>query len=144
MKCLWLVAVLSAAALASCGGGDDDTGGGGEVGGAGTADRPPAETDSSNAPQRIEMSEFAFSPGDLQLERGDDLLAVNVGQTPHNLTIEKGGGRDEAGRGLAATSDLAADAMERLPVDVAPGEYTLVCTLPGHRDAGMVGKIVVE
>ena len=74
MKCLCLVAVLSAAALAGCGGGDDDTGGGGEVGGAGTADRPPAETDSSNAPQRIEMSEFAFSPGDLQLERGDDLL----------------------------------------------------------------------
>ena len=34
--------------------------------------------------------------------------------------------------------------MERLPVDVASGEYTLVCTLPGHRDAGMVGKIVVE
>lgn len=70
--------------------------------------------------------------------------AVNVGQTPHNLTIEEGGGRDEAGRGLVATSDLAADAMERLPVEVAPGEYTLVCTLPGHRDAGMVGKIVVE
>jgi len=63
-------------------------GGGGEVGG--TADRP-AETGSSNAPQRIEMREFAFSPGDLQVERGDDLLAVNVGQTPHNLTIEEGG-----------------------------------------------------
>ncbi|MBA3262141.1 MAG: hypothetical protein H0T69_06675 [Thermoleophilaceae bacterium] len=43
--------------------------------------------------------------------------AVNVGQTPHNLTIEEGGGRDEAGRGLVATSDLAADAMERLPVE---------------------------
>ena len=48
------------------------------------------------------------------------------------------------GARAAATSDLAADAMERLPVEVAPGEYTLVCTLPGHRDAGMVGKIVVE
>jgi len=142
MKRLGLVAVLSAAALAGCGGGDDDTGGGGEAGG--TPDRRPAETGSTNAPQRIEMREFAFLPGDVQVERGDGLLAVNVGQTPHNLTFEEGGGGGEAGRRLAATSDLAADAMERLPVEVAPGEYTLVCTLPGHRDAGMVGKIVVE
>lgn len=127
MRTRRLGVLVAAAVIGGCGGGD---GGGGE--------REP-EGGGSNSPQRVEMSEFAFSPDEVRVEAGDGILAVNVGSTPHNLTIERSRGSE-----LAATSDIAPEAMERLTVEVDPGEYTLVCTVEGHREAGMVGKIVVE
>ncbi len=131
MRAQALGIVVAAALIGGCGG--DDGGGGGSG-----AEREPKRS-TGNAPQRVEMSEFAFSPETVRVKRGDGIAAVNVGSSPHNLTIERSEGRE-----LAATKDISADAMERLPVDVKPGKYTLVCTVPGHREAGMVGKIVVE
>lgn len=131
MRARTLGIVVVAAFVGGCGGDDGGDNGNG-------AEREP-KGNTGTAPQRVEMSEFSFSPEKVRVKRGDGILAVNVGSSPHNLTIERSKGRE-----LAATKDISADAMERLPVDVEPGDYTLVCTVPGHREAGMVGKIAVE
>lgn len=84
--------LLIAALIGGCGGGDDGGDGG---------EREP-EGGGGNSPQRVEMSEFAFSPAEVRAGAGDGILAVNVGSEPHNLTIERSRGRE-----LAATSDVA-------------------------------------
>ncbi len=131
MRARTLGIVVAAASVGACGGDDGGDNGKG-------AEREP-KGNAGSAPQRVEMSEFKFSPEKVRVKSGDGILAVNVGSSAHNLTIERSKGSE-----LAATKDISADAMERLPVDVEPGEYTLVCTVAGHREAGMVGKIVVE
>jgi FtsP/CotA-like multicopper oxidase with cupredoxin domain len=60
---------------------------------------------------------------------------VNGGTVPHNLSIT---GAD------IATSDLAGGESETLDLSsLEPGDYTMICTIPGHEDAGMTGTITV-
>lgn len=58
----------------------------------------------------------------------------NAGQVPHNLTVVEAD---------LATPDLSAGETATLDLSgLAPGSYTLVCTVPGHEAAGM--KTTVE
>ncbi len=47
-------------------------------------------------------------------------------------------------RKVAAIANLKPGETEELEVGLRAGAYTFVCTLPGHRDAGMVGRLVVK
>jgi FtsP/CotA-like multicopper oxidase with cupredoxin domain len=66
---------------------------------------------------------------------GGSLEVVNAGTVPHNLSIS---GTD------IATSDLAGGDSETLDLSgLEPGDYTMICTIAGHEDAGMTGTITV-
>jgi plastocyanin len=93
---------------------------------------------------RVELDEFSFAPPEVTVERGATVEAAKVASTAHNLTVERGGGRDEAGEELVASETFAGGERRTVEIDVAPGRYTLVCTVPGHREAGMVGTITVR
>jgi plastocyanin len=70
---------------------------------------------------------------------GDVLLALrNDSTVPHNIAIE---GSD--GRIIVGPSTTVAEATASVTVRLAPGTYRYICTVPGHREAGMDGTLNV-
>lgn len=93
-------------------------------------------------PQRIEIkgSEFKYEPKDVTARAGEITFVVtNTGSTDHNIVIQ-----DTAGRDLAQIPVISPGKTEELKVTLRPGNYRLVCTLPGHKEAGMVGTLKVQ
>jgi len=86
---------------------------------------------------RLELHarEMSYDPDAIAVEAGNvEVVLYNDGTVLHDLRI---GGEPfvlEAAAGQVATSQL--------PLD--PGSYELFCSLPGHRDAGMVGVLEVR
>jgi manganese oxidase len=91
---------------------------------------------SGGAPgETVAVSLADFSIGDASVGAGGALHVTNNGAAAHNLVI---GGTD------AATANLAAGASEHLPLDgIEPGSYTMYCSIPGHREAGMEAALTV-
>ena len=56
---------------------------------------------------------------------------VHAGKVTHNLTIQGGNHTPNIGPGKTAT----------LTVTLKKGSYTLYCSIPGHRQLGMVAKL---
>jgi plastocyanin len=63
--------------------------------------------------------------------------SVNDQPTDHNIAVD-GGGVDEKG---PVVKDGATSTIE---VDLKPGEYSFYCSVPGHREGGMEGKLTVK
>jgi FtsP/CotA-like multicopper oxidase with cupredoxin domain len=83
----------------------------------------------------IGLSEFALTPAAVSVPEGGSLTVTNNGTVAHNLSIE---GAD------LKTADLAAGESETLDLSaLAPGEYTIICAIPGHADAGMTGTLTL-
>jgi plastocyanin len=119
---------------AGCGGDDDDE----------EAAAPATETEAAGGGQTVDMTEYEFEPNDLTVSQGDSITAETTGNIEHNLTIEEGPDPEKPSKELAATPDVQPDDSADLTVDLDPGEYALVCTVPGHREQGMTGTIKVE
>ncbi len=86
---------------------------------------------------RVSMTEMAFSPDPIDLPRRDArLVIVNDGRVPHSFVIP------ELGKG---TPDLAAGEAMELDLTAQPaGTYTVLCDIPGHREAGMETTITLR
>ncbi len=122
-----LSAVLLAAALglAACGGGDD---GGGEASGGGGGG---GET------VTVVTSEFAFDPDDITIPADTDVtieLDNSDGGVEHDFTI------DEENVQIVADPGGTAEGT----VNVPAGDYTVYCSVPGHREAGMEASLTAE
>lgn len=80
---------------------------------------------------------FAYEPGEIRVRAGE-LVAMRLDNphgAPHSFDV------DELGVHVAMPSGQSALALFTAP---APGTYEFYCALPGHREAGMVGTLVVE
>lgn len=62
---------------------------------------------------------------------------TNRSTVPHNVTIA----RDSKTLGATKTS---AESTDRLTLRLAPGDYVFYCSVPGHRQSGMEGTLIVE
>ncbi len=100
---------------------------------------PPASTEAAGSPAEITVvgSEFQFEPARSQVKQGENvtLLFKNEGALSHNLTIRRLG---------VATETIQGDEQDR--IHFAPemrGTFRFVCTVPGHKEAGMVGSLTV-
>jgi plastocyanin len=111
------------------------TGDGGAAAQAGDEEAVDAEAAEDNA---VAMTEYAFGPDAVSVKAGESVTADNQGATVHNLTIFDGS--DE----LAGTEDVDPGQTDTLEVDVDPGTYEMICTIPGHEDLGMAGEFTVE
>jgi manganese oxidase len=84
----------------------------------------------------VELTEFALTPAALTVPAGGSLEVTNSGTAAHNLTVS---GTD------IASSDLAAGESETLDLSsLEPGEYEVICAIPGHADAGMKGTLTIS
>jgi plastocyanin len=86
----------------------------------------------------VAMTEYAFGPDSVTVAQGDTITAENEGAVVHNLTIVDG--EEE----LDGTEDVDGGSSADLKVDLDPGTYEMICTIPGHEDLGMAGEITVE
>jgi len=136
------VAAVSALGLVACGGGNDNsdttaaatppattTGGGG--GGAGGGSTVNISTPSG--------TELAYDQKSASAKAGSVTIDfTNNESIPHDVAIEAPSG-DTVGQ-----TDLVASGTANTTVDLQPGTYTFFCTVPGHREAGMVGPLTVK
>jgi plastocyanin len=79
-----------------------------------------------------------FEPSKLTAKAGSVTIDYdNPSPVDHSIAIEGGGETlDE--------SEIAADTTLTASADLEPGRFVYYCTVPGHREAGMVGTLTVE
>ncbi len=85
----------------------------------------------------ITQSEFKFTPASIELPAGVPLhlKLKNAGTVEHDFAIEKAGVKVLVKPGATATRNIQ---------ELEPGVYEILCTVPGHKEAGMVGTLTVK
>ena len=79
---------------------------------------------------------FAFDPA--EVPSGPVTFAVkNDGATVHDFKIT-GNGVDEK------TTYIQAGKDDSITADLKPGTYDYICTVPSHKELGMVGQLTVK
>jgi plastocyanin len=66
-----------------------------------------------------------------------EIDSKNASSTPHDIALE-GSGVKENGK------TVSNGGVSTISVSLKPGEYTYFCSLPGHREGGMEGKLTVK
>ncbi len=114
-----LVAVL----VSACGGGA----GGSTTGGAAAAQNVS-----------VTATEFKFDPSTINATPGQtiNLTVKNNGTTQHTWVLPQAN--------VKITVDPGKSASQTFTAPAAPGTYSFDCDVPGHKEAGMVGQLVVK
>ena len=122
-------------ALAACGGGEE------------SADTGAAETTEASVPNGDTVEISADPTGGLAFEESSvearepksgsvTISFTNDSSVPHDVRVEGPEGD------LGGTDVITGDSAEAT-VELEPGEYTLYCSVSGHREAGMEGTLTV-
>lgn len=93
---------------------------------------------SSSLPEvRVTMTDFKFAPNPIEIPAGRmvEFKLTNSGSVEHDLTA----------KGIGFHARVPAAKRESVPSGpFTAGTYDIYCALPGHREAGMIGRIVVK
>ena len=84
----------------------------------------------------IDMADIFFDPAEITIPADTEVVLsfTNVGVAVHDFT------QDDFGLKIV----LSPGESGELAVDLPAGEYEFYCSVPGHRQAGMVGTLIVE
>lgn len=129
MIVILMAAVLMAVLVAACGGGDEES------------TEAPASTESETGTEtagttiQVTAKEFSFDPADATAPADTDVTVevVNVGSIEHDWTIES------ESVAIPVTAGQTATGTVNLPA----GTYKVICSIPGHEEAGMKGTLTV-
>jgi len=142
LACVALIAL--ALGLAACGDDDDDSGAAPETTAAATTTAPATPTESTPsessgttlALQADPSGALAYVETELSAPAGSITFELtNASAVPHDVAVD----------GAEGASDEVTDgATAAFTVDLPAGTYEYYCTVPGHRQAGMVGTLTVE
>jgi len=94
------------------------------------------------APATIQLTarEFLYEPKEASSPAGDVIFVVkNSGAIEHNFVLE-----DQAQKRRAAIPVIDPGQTLEAKATLQPGTYTIYCSLPGHREAGMVATLHVR
>jgi uncharacterized cupredoxin-like copper-binding protein len=84
--------------------------------------------------------EFMFDPKDVVVGPGEIAFVVkNQGAIEHNLVLEVPGGKT-----VTQIAIIEPGQTTKVTVSLSAGVYTLYCSLPGHREAGMAATLRVR
>ena len=89
----------------------------------------------------VTLNDIFFEPTRLEIPSDTDvtITLINAGAGQHTFSINSlGPGR------IGVGPILLAEQTQELTLNAAPGEYEFYCQIPGHKDAGMVGTLVVR
>jgi len=153
--------LLAAVALVACGGGSssssEETG---AVAGAaheaeekaeeageeaeGKAEEVEKEAEKATGGSTVEVEadpsgNLAFTSKEITAKAGKDTIEfTNESPVPHDVKIENENGEELGG------TEITSEGTETAEVELKPGTYTYFCSVPGHRQAGMEGTLVVK
>lgn len=135
-----LVGALALVVSAACGGDDDDS-------------------DENSEEVRVVMSDqLRFDPAEIRVKAGEPVVLTldnSKSSTLHDFTVDEMsvmdvdegmGAEHEMGEETAALH-MAMDAGEKGEMrftPMEPGEYEFYCSVPGHAQGGMKGRLIVE
>jgi FtsP/CotA-like multicopper oxidase with cupredoxin domain/uncharacterized cupredoxin-like copper-binding protein len=84
---------------------------------------------------KVTLNEFKIDPAMVMVSEGGSVTVTNAGTVEHDLRV--------AGTGIK-TAMLKAGETDTLDVgDLKKGDYTLLCEVAGHADAGMKAMLMV-
>jgi plastocyanin len=85
----------------------------------------------------VEMIDINFNPKELTIPANTDVTInlVNKGVTAHNFNIDQLN---------VHSGDYSAGQTGTVTINAAPGTYEYYCSIPGHKEAGMVGTLTVQ
>jgi uncharacterized cupredoxin-like copper-binding protein len=91
---------------------------------------------------RVRAGEFFFDPASVTVPAGRivALTLQNFGQVEHDWLALEGGEAAIVDAYVYADAGETTTGVFTLP----EGTYTVICTIPGHREAGMVGTVTAE
>jgi len=81
---------------------------------------------------------LAYAFGAAEAEAGSlEIDSENKSSVDHNIALE--------GSGVSELGPVVKNGgVSKVSADVKPGEYTFFCSVPGHRQGGMEGKLTVK
>jgi uncharacterized cupredoxin-like copper-binding protein len=136
------VAAAIVLAVAGCGGSSKKT--------ASTPSTPattstPTQTQTTPAPApkgggtlTVGETEYKLNPSNPTAKAGAvTVTAKNDGSITHNLEVQGNGVEKK-------TADLQPGSSGSLKLNLKPGTYQIYCAIPGHKQLGMKGNLVVK
>jgi uncharacterized cupredoxin-like copper-binding protein len=121
--------------LAGCGGSSNSS--------SGNSSSEDTQAASGNVIQTIQISEkeYSISPNTVNLSKAGtyEFAVTNDGQITHAFNVEEGDGGDEAESGHIGPGQTK---TVRFTFS-GDGSFEMYCPVPGHKDKGMKGTIVV-
>lgn len=97
---------------------------------------PEAAAAQAGGQQVIELYDFYFTPDRFTISANSDVpvTIVNQGDAPHNFEIKE----------QDISVDVAPGQREEVVINLPPGTYKFICNVPGHKQVGMNGSLVVK
>ncbi len=111
----------------------------GEGGALATGGATPAtdgETPAATTTVEVASFDIYFEPNELTIPANTDVTVTlpNDGVTLHNFSIDA----------LDISVDIAPGETQEAIINAPAGEYEFYCNVPGHKEAGMVGTLIVS
>lgn len=102
----------------------------------GTPEATPTACNSAASEVTIELVDIAFKPAEVTISAGvpATITLVNNGLALHNFNLAE----------LGINVDLGPGESQTVTVTAPVGDYTFICNIPGHVQAGMAGVLHVE
>ena len=155
IKCVFIAAIAILIAPIAVGCGDDDGEGGQAAAASPTAAQTTTGRPAAGRALTIRMTEFAFDPNSAVAKAGKvTITAPNDGKVVHELVLLKTdtdpaklpmeGDEVDESTSVGEIADVEAGATKTAKFTLAPGNYAMVCALPGHYEGGMYGSLTVE
>jgi plastocyanin/mono/diheme cytochrome c family protein len=95
----------------------------------------PSEGGETPAAAQLEAVDIGWNPTELTIDSGPQTIQItNSGASPHDFTIDA----------LGVHVELPPGETEEVPIDADAGTYEFYCSVPGHKEAGMVGTLTVK
>jgi uncharacterized cupredoxin-like copper-binding protein/mono/diheme cytochrome c family protein len=94
------------------------------------------ETQNAATAQNVTAFDIYFEPKEITIPANTDVRFTlpNDGAAAHNFSIDE----------LGISVDLAPGSTEETVINAPPGTYEYYCDVPGHKEAGMVGTLIVK
>ena len=88
---------------------------------------------------QVVAKEYSFALSRQHVRAGTAVIELaNFGQDPHDLRLQRAGSRHIAGIGVVAPGQ-----RKELSLKLAPGRYSVWCSVANHRARGMRAVLVV-
>jgi len=102
-----------------------------------STEAPESSGDAGQTEFEVNMVDIAFDPTEITIPAGTDVTFTlsNNGAAVHDFNV------DELG---VQSGDVDPGGSTTVTINAAAGEYQYYCSIPGHKEAGMVGKIIVQ